>query len=576
MTYAASLAAITRTPITYLVMTLDYCAETYGAGSCTASAATKCYNTYPTCRDKANFNKTTKDYTFSTADAPLPFSAGERPYIKSVQYMPTEIKDSLTVTASVKIELYDEPDTDVGIDPYLSDRSSVQGTFWKKLLARNTNYLGRIVKIYEGFSGLAVGDYSQKFVGRITDMELQDGILTMEVSDILTSLSEYTIPPYLNVYLGTATLSNSSQITLRGSGLSSLDSTTGYVRIDDEIIKYEAIDTTTGIISTLTRGSFSTTAANHNESVAVQKVRYFAPASGFDHLKTILLTDCGVAAGYVNDTQFDTERDDAAAAPEVDLSAIISEPANAQDLYFELVELLNCKSWVGEDLKVTIKRNLPNYPGRTYSTLTDDTEIVSGSVDLNQASRVSRCSIYWDRSAVGAVDDPASYARLDVAIDSNAEGVNEYNARAEKTIYCRWLRSGYDTEENMNLFVKGQASRIVSQSRDPMPIVTIKTELKSGDGIKTGDYVKLTTDELQDKDGNDLTTAPFQVIKREAEGSIVTMDCLRISPKRYKIISPSSYSTKDYETATAAEREYGAICDTNGLMAGGDDGYRIW
>ena len=575
MTYASELAKITRTPITYMVMTLDYCAETYGAGACTATAATKCYNTYPTCRAKTVFNKTTKDYCFSSAGAPVPFGAGERPYIKSIQYMPTEIADSLTVTASVKIELYDEADTDVGIDPYLSDRATVQGTFWKKLLARNTNYLGRTVKIYEGFYGVAVGDFSQKFVGKITDIEIANGVVTIEVSDLLHSLNQYTIPPALDLSLAAALDASAVTATLAGAGVSSLDAT-GYVRIDDEILYYGAINATTKIISAITRGAFSTIAAAHTENSKVQKVRYFAPASGYDHLQSILLTDVGISTSYVNSTQFDAERDGPAGDPEVDMSAIISEPVNASKLYFELVDLLNSKSWVAEDLKVTIKRNLPNYPGRTYTTLTDSESIISGSVDLNQASRISRCSVYWDRTAVGREDEPASYNRLNVVIDAAAESSNEYNEIAEKRILCRWLRAGYETEEKMDAFVRNQAGRIVSQSRDPMPIISVQAEIKDGDGIKTGDFIKITTDELQDRDGNDLTLSPFQVVKREVSGARVNLDCLRLNPKRYCIIAPAGYSTDDYETALSTAREYGALCDPDGLFPGGDDGYRIW
>jgi hypothetical protein len=578
MTYAAELAKIARTPIIYVVMSLDYCAEVFGAAPCTATAAVKCYNTFPTCRDRFNFNKSTKDYAFSSVNTPLPFGAGERPYIKSITYYPTEIKDSLTVNAVVKIEFYDEPDTDVGIDPYLSDRSSVQGSFWKKLLARNSNYLGRIVKVYEGFLGVAVGDYEQKFVGKISNVSVNGGVVTVEVSDILKSLNDISIPPILDIKCAAGVTIDAVQLTLSGDGVDSLDAAPGYVRIGDEIIYYGAINTTTKIISSLTRGYFDTIAATHAENDAVQKVRYFAPASGFDHAKTILLTDCAIPAGYVDDATFDSERDDDAGAVDVDFSAIISAPVNAATLYFEIIELLGCKSWVGEDLKITIKRNLPNMPGRSYATLTDAENIVdkSGSVDLNQDSRISKCSIYWDRYTVGQVDLPNSYKRLTTVIDTAAESINEFGSSVEKAIFCRWLRSGYDTEEIMAAFVKNAASRLVSQSRDPMPIVSIRVERKDGDGVKTGAYVKLSTDEIQDRNGDNLANAPFQVVKREVVGNLINLQCLRLNPKKYMIIAPASYAAKDFETATEAEREYGAISDIHGLMAGGDDGYRIW
>ena len=576
MTYSSELAKISRTPVTFAKMTMDFCSLTYGTGDCTATASDRCFNTYPTCRDKANFSKTTKEYKFTSAATPLPFKTGERPYIKSVKYMPTEIKDSLTVSARYTIEFFDEPDTDVGIDPYLSGRSSVQGTFWKKFLARNTNYKGRTVQLYDGFIGLAEGSFEEKFVGVIDNIKINKDIVKIEIVDLLKAISKIEIPPKLNIKLASDISNSQTQITLDGDDVSSLDDPAGYVRIDDEIIYYAAINITTKIISSCTRGHFSTTPDAHSEKDKVQKTRYFAAGNAFDIMKTILLTDCGIAAGYVNSTEFDAQRDDNAGDVEVDLSAIISEPVKAEELYFELVDLMNCKSWVAEDLKITIRRNLPNRPGRNYITLTDTSNIIFNSpkVDLNQDSRVSRVSLYWDRTTIGKNDEPADFARLDLAVDADAECVSEYNEIAEKEIFCRWLFPENDTEENMATFTKNHPSRLVGQLRDPMPIVDLKLELKDS-GIKTGDFVKLTTDELQDKNGDDLTLSPFQVVRREKKNNQILIKCLRITPKKYMIIAPAGYSGKDYDSATAAEREYGAISDDNGLMVNGDDGYRI-
>jgi hypothetical protein len=209
--------------------------------------------------------------------------------------------------------------------------------------------------------------------------------------------------------------------------------------------------------------------------------------------------------------------------------------------------------------------------------LTDAENIVEGfaPVDLNKNSRISRVSIYWDRSAVGEEDKIASYGRLDIGVDADAEGVNEYNEIAAKTIYSRWLRFGYDTEDAMKLWVKNQCLRLLGQFRDPMPIISLQLELKDSE-IKTGGFVKLSTGELQDKDGNDLSLAPFLTIKRERKGNGINLKLLRITPKKYLVIAPGTYDAKDFSTATAAEKEYGAICDTNNMMADGTDGYRIY
>jgi hypothetical protein len=575
---------ISKTPLQYVIVTLDKCSRTYGNAPCTAAkaAGSECYNTYPTCQDRANFNRTTQDYYFIDSFCKLPFLDGSsnvinvRPYIKDISYQPTEIKDSLTVNSRCTITLHDEPDKDIGIDPYVATRSSVQGTYFKKLLTRNANYKGRTVKIYNGLLGQTSDLFTQKFIGVIDNVKVSKGKVSIVVVDLLKSLSKIDIPPKLNLKLAADITAADLSITLDASAadFAKLDSPAGYIRIGDEIIYYTATNSTTKIVSSCTRGYFSTTAATHSASDKVQKVKYYAPANPFDILSDELLpTDCAIAAGYIDSANFDTERD--SPGGEVNFSAIISEPTKADKLFFEIVELLNCRAWVGEDLKITIRRALPNKPGRVYSTLTDEANNIDGSlsVDLNQTSRISRVSLYWDRQTVEDEDKPASYNRLDVAIDADGESANGYNEAAEKIIYCRWLRQGYVTEETMNAFAANAASRIVSGNKDPMPILTLDLEMKDG-AVKTGDYAKISTGAMQDASGNDLSSAVFQVVRRERKGNKINLKCLMLPTKKYCIVSPASYSAK--ATATAAEREYGAICNANGDMSNGDYGYRAW
>ena len=130
MTFDASLARISRAPVSLVVLTLDRCANVYGVAPCTGSAnpGEECYNTFPTCQDKANFDRATVDYKFYSHDGRLMFS-GARPYLKAVKYMPTEIKKAITVRGRVNFDLLDEPDGDVGIDPYLANRP-YGANFW--------------------------------------------------------------------------------------------------------------------------------------------------------------------------------------------------------------------------------------------------------------------------------------------------------------------------------------------------------------------------------------------------------------------------------------------------------------
>ena len=575
MTYATALAALSRKPITLVKITLDYCARTFGVAPCTAIGV-PCYNTYATCKDKTNFSRTTKDYKFTSADGPsAPFRTGERPYLKSIDYMPTEIKDTITVTARATIELYDEPDCDVGIDPYLSSRTPpILGTFWRKLLARNPNWKGRPVAIYEGFAGLAEGDYVQKDAAVIDNIELARGAVKIKTIDLLKSLDKIEVPAKVDCKLVADIDAAVTLITLSNITAAGLSPTGGYVRIGDEIIQYAATSGTTHQLTGCTRGAFNTVAAGHLAKDKVQPCKYYWPQNPFDTMLSMLVDDAEIPAGYVDSWQFEDERD-FMPVQEINLSAIISEPTKLGDLYFELVELLDCKSWQAEDLKITIKRNIPSDPARTYTIITDAANIIKGSpaVDLNDKSRYTRIYIYWDKDAIGDLDDPASYARLDVAVDADAENANEYNEVVEKKIWCRWVRTGYLADEVVVDFITTFINRWLWLRRDAQTILSFSIDRKDQD-ISTGDWLKVSTDEMNSISGADIANERYQVTKREAKGTRLDLKLTRTHQQRVLFIAPDA--APDFVAATDAQKEYGYICGDTGLMADGTAGYVIF
>ncbi|MEW5745287.1 MAG: hypothetical protein AB1805_07625 [Nitrospirota bacterium] len=569
MTYADELGKISRTPVTLVVITLDYCGRTFSVDPCLATG-TKCWNTWKTCKYKSAYLKQSKDYKFTSADTPLPFKTGERPYLQRVKYLPTEIKDSLTVNAREIYEFYDVPDTDVGIDPYVTTRSAfptIPGTFWKKLIARNPNYKGRTIKRYEGALGLAENEFEQKFVGVLDNITLGKGETKVETVDLLKSLANVEIPPKVDIKLVSDTALDSATITL--TTLAGLYAAPAYIRIKDDIIYYTG---TAGgnQITGCAWGQFGSTKEAHRAKDKVQPVRYIPPTNGFDIMKTLLEADAGIDPADVDTAAFDYWK----AWPDMDVnfSAIISEPTKADKLYFELVDLLDCKSWVAEDLKITIKRNVPNEPGRGYKTITDAANIIHGSasVDLNEKSRITRMLLYWDRTAIGKVADVNSYNRLDIGLDSDAEGDNDYNDIVEKKVFCRWLRSGYETEEIVNNFIKDLLARQVWRQRDAMPILQCSLELKDSD-IKTGQFTKVSTDELLQPDGNPIDKVITQVIRREMQDRLVKVKLLQLTPRRLAYIAADD--TPDYDSASDAQKEYAFITDDDGVMADRTDGY---
>ncbi len=581
MSYASEQAAISHIPNTIVRITLDYCNNTFGSSPCTATAtaALKCFNTYATCKDKANFSKGSKVYKFSLSAVPIEVTGllGVRPYIDNIQYLSTEITDNLTKSGTCSVTFRDEPDGDIGIDPYYSDRTNRnQGTFWKKLIARNPNYVGRRVEILEGFAPLAEADYVQKWEGIIDTIAFNsDGMVTMEIGDLLTGLEDIEIPTKTDAALSVDITADATVIPLN-TALHGLTAT-GYIRIDDEIIYYDGY-TNSQIDTGVLRGQLGTTAAEHTQNTTIQQVRYFGEDSGYDHLQTMALTDAAIASGFVDSTAFDLIK--TMETWSVQFRAIISEPISLRTIFFELVDLQDCKCWVGEDNKITIAKNLPNFPGRSYTEITDENniEIASGSVDMNNNLTLdpleTRITMYWDKLAVGQDDDPSSYKLKRTRSNSEAESENMFNKIKEKVIFCRWLQASYMDEDLMERYIDNLLDRRLRLYKNPMPIYVFTVEIKDGE-VHTGKFIKVTTNKITDIYGAGIVKHVFQITKRQVlDNNRIELTALKYP--RNKIGFIAANTVPEYTSATEAEKESAFISGSDNLMSDGTEGYYIY
>ncbi len=202
MSFGSELASISRRRQDVVAITLDTCNLTWGVAPCTASTGSKCYNTYITCDDKPHYDKRGKKYFFTNAGANNFKIPEALPYITEISDLPTEIKENGTVTKRLKVRFADEPElTDTVMDKYYADRATIQGSFWQKLVARNPNYKGRIIELYEGFDSLSVADFTLRFAGKIENITLGNGWCEIEAIDLLRSLDDIEFPTPMNIKL---------------------------------------------------------------------------------------------------------------------------------------------------------------------------------------------------------------------------------------------------------------------------------------------------------------------------------------------------------------------------------------
>ncbi len=553
-----------RTAVTLVVITLDVCGRTFGTAPCSA-VGTPCYNTWQTCRLQSAFLLRSREYRFSSADSSLIFRQGERPYLKGMTILPTEIKDSLTVSSRITLDLYDEPDGDVGMDPYLDQRPQpATGTFWKKLLARNPHYQGRRVDIYQGILGPQDNTYRPLFCGTIDRITLGRGTVKIEVVDQLKSLAQIEVPAKVNITLAAATGAADGEISL--SSLEGLDTPAGCIRVGDELLSYSGVNQVSKHLTGCARGIFGTVAAAHNAQDKVQKARYFAPANPFDQLLQMLTVDGGLAAEEIDTPAFQYWRDWPGGEP--DLYAVVSETQKLDKLFFELVDLLDCRVWVNEDMRVTLRRNMGDPPGAGGRALTDEAHIKhdSSTVDLNDRARLSRAVLYWDKTILGKDGEENSYLRRDLSIDADAESENAYGTPAEKKIFCRWIHSDTATEETLALWVRNLLRRIVVRQVTPPPLLSIEVEHKDAD-VRTGEILQVTTNEMLEPDGTPLAAIPMMVVRREQKSEGVHLQLQRQRLRGNLLIAPNTFPDL-WSTATPEQQAYGCIGENDGTVAG--------
>lgn len=560
MSYDTYAQALCRTPVTVVAITLDKCSRVFGAGLCTATGAA-CYNTYETCKNRAVYLKSSQVLYFINHDLPACLDLNERPYLQSITYLPTDISQRLTITGRVKAVCLDEPDTDVGIDPYLSTRTPpILGTYWRKLLARNPNYKGRAIQIYEGFLGLPWNEFQLRWQGQLYNIKLDKGRATIEAIDPLKALADYYLPAKVDLKL---TNNISSTVTSFSVNKSSLLSTCSNALIDDEAIQINSVSSIADTID-VSRGALGTTPTSHLNNCKITPM-WIIEGNPFTVMQTLL--QIAIPVTSINTTAFDHYSTWPVTEPNV--YGIITEPTPVNDLYFELVDLTNCKSWYAEDQRVTITRLIKNDPKCPFIQITDNAHIIDSniSIDLQSNNFITRCSFWWGKALLGDVGHSTSYSYLQIAVDAEAESSVAYDAVLSTDIYCRWWPNTTVIIADANIYADCYSGRKLFFNRDPLKLLQLKVELKDST-ILTGQRVQVITNDCQDIYGAPIELQGM-VTKREVIGEGELQLTVQELHRRYIMIIAST-TVGDWTACSEAERiANGFLGDSQNYMPDG-------
>lgn len=509
MSYISESKKYGRIPTVFVELDMDFCANTYGSSPCTASigvtGAAKCYNTYATCQNKANFNKTIKTYRFCEQNADLPIGLSAIPLLKSVSFASQEITPNkgLGVRGSVSISFIDAPWPDTEIDPYFTERSS-QGTFWGKFKARNPFYENRVLRVRRGYLTKTGFDWAN-FVNSVYVIEQLQGIakddsVKIVAKDILKLADDKKalFPKPSNGRLSANIDATQTSFTLSPSGVGSQYKTSGKLAISGEMMSY----TRSGDTFTVVRGVNNTQAETHNADDTVQEVGIFTTQKIQDVIYQLLTTYSGISTSYIDKPAWDTEANAYLAGV---WSAEIPEPTGINTLIGELTEQGTCRIWWDENnqqIRFRAVKPLPN----NLPILSDESHFLTKSIDVKTDTnqRISTVFIYYgQRLPTKKLDDLENYA-LRVATP-NLEAISdlEYGSNIVKKIFSRWFKVTSSGRVN------ALSDTLLKTYREPPQI--IEFNLTPALQLKVGDLFYAQTRKIQSVTG-ELASVPMEVI----------------------------------------------------------------
>jgi len=602
MGYDEQKIKVGKQAVTILELDLDACSLTYGSTPCTASgsAPLKCFNTFGTCQDTANYAKTTKTFRFSDHIIDGIQAAGDAPTfptITGVSHSPTVLTPSkgLGIRAKATVQLTDMPWTDIGVDPYLSDRDydpSERSTFWGKLLARQKYYEGRVMRIKQGYladdGSYDASNFStrQYIIDKISG-PTPDGKITVTGKDPLkfADNSRKQFPEQssaeLNGDINAAV--TSIPITDADSVIKTAhDAGQSYIRVDDETMLISSISgTAPSFTLTVTRAALpsfyktASTADDHDDEATVQNCYYYNNARLDDIIYYLLVTVTGIDASFINTTEWADKIDDG--YQNYLMSTLLTESIGVQDLLKEITELGILLWWDEREQLIKLDTLLPR--ASDYGPFTDGNSFISGSTSVTRDTkgRLSRIFVYYGhRNPVLEMDKQNYFERIEIDIEANLEGVNAYDESRIRSIFTRWI-----PKEKRNI-VGELATRILNEYKNTKEVITYTVDPKDDDAW-TGNIVELQTRQSVDEFGEERSV-DYRVLqtkeKHSSKGVVYTYVAHSMNDVgRLGVITPDLHDGSDFPDYTDAsdtlKSRYAFIGPDSGFFADGAPDYVI-
>lgn len=517
-----------------------------------------CFNTFETCQDTANYNNVPQTYSFIER-LNLPTAAIESyPAVKGISYGSTKLDPGggLAVRGKVTANLQDFTNNDNNIDDYVRERSydpETRGTFFGKLLARNKFWLGRPMRVREGYiddpftlSNFRTREY---IIENITGPD-KTGRVSIIGKDPLTlaanNKAKCPVPSTGTLAIAlTATGGAGVAVTVSGGDGADYD-VDAHIRIDDEIllITSRLVD-----VLTCTRAQGGTALAAHEIGATMQSCKTYDDEPVIDIVQDLLENFSGVSSSFIPFT--DWEAEETASLSGYDLTTIISEPTGVQKLLKEIVEVTLLDIWYSDtDQEIKLKLQTPFTD--VTQVLTDEFNVLEKSLSVKtlNAKRLTRVLIYYGvRNFARDLTETENYSLANFEIEADKEGQNKFDDIKTKIVFSRWMDASNTTQIALT-------SQRLLQRFGNMPVeVTFELDAKDVPNLQTGDVYDLETRIIQGTDGLPAKTR-MQIVETKP-----------VKPSsKYKYTSLAFFEdpTTDTTVVSANETDYNLFVELGG------------
>ena len=509
-----------RQPFSYVELDLDFCANVFGTSPCTATGSgdAKCFNTFISCIDTANFSSTVKTYRFcSTSGGKVPVGLDAIPCLVGINVTPAVIDagKGLGLRASCEITLRDFPHSDIRIDPYVDGRTYIpinQGSFFGKFKARNPYYNGRVMRVYSGYlsddGSFNIANFEKRtyFLDGFDGIDA-NGIVKITAKDILKLAGDdRSVCPKPSIGKINADITNSATTaTLTPSGVGALYyPSSGYIRIGSEVCSF----TRSSDVLTLVRGLKGTSSVEHKLGDTVQLCKNIVGETVQDIVYDLLVNFCGVDSGYINMTDWNAEQ---TAYLTRLYSALITAPVGVSKLLTELCEQVGfLLFWDEINEKIILKSVRPNSSTETVTDLTANYHLLADSLKLKDLNdeRVNEVWVYYGLiDFTKNLEEESNYKLLYVGANVSDQSTNKNRDVRIKKIFSRWI---IETASSA-------ATELAQKYLERYALAPIEANfnLDAKDGsLALADFVRINSRQYQDFYGNNQDLL-LQIVKRK-------------------------------------------------------------